>query len=130
MKNHFAYKPVDIEILESDLASLTMLGKLTQEARDRLAEVARLVGNAIGSAEIALQLANLPEEGVQISMVPGEASALMSLAELAEVLGVTTNTIMAMRKDGRIPQPIHVSKRRRMYRRIDVENWLIAGGAT
>lgn len=105
---------------------IATLARLTHTAKDQLDRCAEVI------ARISDELALL---GRQPSQPPAPAPAralsgrLLTLEEVAKRLGVTTVTLMKMRKAGRLPEPIHISTRRRAYLEAEIDLWIEGGGA-
>lgn len=54
-----------------------------------------------------------------------KSSGLLSIAGLAEYLGVCPRTIMRMEQRGKLPQSIWIGRRKR-WRQADVARWVAA----
>lgn len=127
------------QIIESELSQLRYVAQRTRKMMTELVEFERQLGLSIEELEQVKQEVNsndnqlvgttvvtLPIRDV-IGRVP--VNELMTQLQVAKALSVSRTTLWKMRKEGRLPPQIRVSDRRVAYRRTDVEDWIVRGGA-
>jgi predicted DNA-binding transcriptional regulator AlpA len=117
-----------LDVHDHQLASLIKLGKLITDATGVLGECQALLAATIDVRQSEQQSDQTRSSDVVEVAPPATPFDLMSLSDAAKRLGITPNTVRAMRRAGELPEPIHISKRRRMYQRSDIEDWLRNGG--
>lgn len=66
------------------------------------------------------QLASLVERDAHVQEMP---KAVMSLAEVVDLVGVDQRTLRRWRHEGRFPEPIQGGGRKLLWRRRDVDRW-------
>lgn len=58
------------------------------------------------------------------------ASALIGVPEVAEMLGIAERTVRRLKDTGRTPKPITLGRRLLRWRREEIERWIDAGCPT
>jgi prophage regulatory protein len=66
---------------------------------------------------------NSDERATEVSTLP----LLIAVGTVAEMLGVSINTVWTMDATGKIPSPIRLGRRCTRWRRIEIEAWVRAG---
>lgn len=94
-----------------------------------LAKVAHGVMQTMLAFELQIKLSideleNQPQLGGNTH--PNTSKELLTLREAARKLGVSV-TILRKNTEGRLPKPITTAERGVMYRRADVDQWLLRG---
>ena len=106
------------------------------QSAEAIAEWLREADHSLRAAITAIQSANraLPElslhpKAIETSATPtidkdAKLDGLMSLNDTASFLGLSRQTIWKLRRQGRFPPIVEISKRKRAFRTSDISDWL------
>jgi excisionase family DNA binding protein len=70
---------------------------------------------------------NDPETGNAKAAAAPSAALLLSVKDVAKLLGVSVRTVWRMRKRGQLPDPMQLSEQTLRWRREEIEQWVASG---